>query len=59
MGTRGSSLRREGWEVGKHHFYRVYCEKGLALHRERPWRYVTVVGADEIWSMDCGSHDLL
>ena len=26
-------LRREGWEVGKERFYRVYTEEGLALRR--------------------------
>ena len=30
-------LRREGWEVGKERFYRVYTEEGLALRRKRPW----------------------
>ena len=29
-------LRREGWEVGKERFYRVYTEEGLALRRKRP-----------------------
>ena len=32
-------LRREGWDVGKERFYRVYIEEGLALpdaHRHRP-----------------------
>jgi putative transposase len=29
---------REGWEVGKERFYRVYIEEGLALRRKRPWR---------------------
>src|SRR4029450_7303080 len=29
-------LQREGWEVGKERFYRVYTEDGLALRRKRP-----------------------
>ncbi|HEY2433518.1 MAG TPA: IS3 family transposase [Vicinamibacterales bacterium] len=29
-------LHREGWEVGKEPFYRVYTEEGLALRRQRP-----------------------
>ena len=29
-------MKREGWEVGKHRFYRVYCEEGWALRRKRP-----------------------
>jgi putative transposase len=32
-------LLREGWEVGKERFYRVYTEEGLALRRKRPWRH--------------------
>jgi putative transposase len=34
-------LLREGWEVGKERFYRVYTEEGLALRRKRPWRHAT------------------
>ena len=54
-------MHREGWEVGKHRFYRLYTEEGLALRRKRPWRHATAVpreqrrpaGArNEIWSMD-------
>ena len=29
-------LKREGWEVGKHIVYRVYCEEGLCLRSKRP-----------------------
>jgi putative transposase len=32
-------LLREGWQVGKERFYRVYTEEGLALRRKRPWRH--------------------
>jgi transposase InsO family protein len=28
--------RREGWDVGKDRFYRVYCEENLGLRRKRP-----------------------
>ena len=54
-------LRREGWEVGKERFYRVYIEEGLALRRKRPWRHATAVHREQrrpaamrndIWSMD-------
>ena len=54
-------LRREGWEVGKERFYRVYTEEGLALRRKRPWRHATAVhreqrrpaaARNDIWSMD-------
>lgn len=54
-------LRREGWEVGKERFYRVYTEEGLALQRKRPWRHATAVHREQrrpamvrndIWSMD-------
>jgi len=54
-------LQREGWEVGKNRFYRVYCEEGLALRRKRPWRHVSAVHReqrtpaghrDDVWSMD-------
>ena len=31
-------MRREGWDVGKQRFYRVYTDEGLALRRKRPWR---------------------
>jgi putative transposase len=36
-------LRREGWDVGKNRFYRVYCEENLGLRRKRPWQHVTAV----------------
>lgn len=36
-------LQREGWEVGKERFYRVYTKEGLALCRKRPWRHTTGV----------------
>ncbi|HTK72553.1 MAG TPA: DDE-type integrase/transposase/recombinase [Croceibacterium sp.] len=54
-------MHREGWEVGKHRFYRVYTEEGLALRRKRPWRHASAVhreqrrpavARNEIWSMD-------
>lgn len=54
-------MHREGWEVGKHRFYRLYTEEGLALRRKRPWRHATAVhreqrrpavARNEIWSMD-------
>ena len=54
-------LLREGWEVGKERFYRVYTEEGLALRRKRPWRHATAVhreqrrpatARNDIWSMD-------
>ncbi len=54
-------LLREGWEVGKERFYRVYAEEGLALRRKRPWRHATGVhrerrhpatARNDIWSMD-------
>src|SRR5579864_1081457 len=54
-------LRREGWEIGKERFYRVYTEEGLALRRKRPWRHATAVhreqrrpatARNDIWSMD-------
>jgi putative transposase len=28
-------MHREGWDVGKHRFYRVYTEEGLGLRRKR------------------------
>ena len=54
-------LLREGWDVGKERFYRVYTEEGLALRRKRPWRHATAVhreqrrpatARNDIWSMD-------
>lgn len=54
-------VRREGWDVGKARFYRVYIEEGLALRRKRPWRHATAIHRDQrrpatdrndIWSMD-------
>lgn len=60
-------LKREGWEVGKHRFYRVYCEEGLALRRKRPWRHVSAAHreerlpahrANEVWSMDFVADEL-
>src|SRR5205823_7987006 len=54
-------LRREGWDLGKHRFYRLYTEEGLALRRKRPWRHATAVhrerrrpatARNDIWSMD-------
>ena len=29
-------MGREGWQVGKERFYRVYTEEGLTLRRKRP-----------------------
>jgi putative transposase len=40
-------MRREGWEVGKERFYRVYTEEGLALRRKRPWRHATAVHREQ------------
>ena len=40
-------LLREGWEVGKERFYRVYIEEGLALRRKRPWRHATAVHREQ------------
>jgi putative transposase len=60
-------LRREGWEVGKERFYRVYIEEGLALRRKRPWRHATAVHREQrrpatdrndIWSMDFVADEL-
>jgi putative transposase len=54
-------MQREGGQVGKARFYRVYTEEGLALRRKRPWRHVTAVhraqrraatARNDIWSMD-------
>lgn len=54
-------LRREGWDVGKDRFYRVYCEENLGLRRKRPWRHVSALHRDqkrpagrpnEVWGMD-------
>ena len=54
-------LRREGWDVGKSRFYRVYCEENLGLRRKRPWRHVSAVHRvqkqpaqkpNEVWGMD-------
>jgi putative transposase len=36
-------MGREGWEIGKQRFYRVYTEEGLALRRKRPWRHASAV----------------
>jgi hypothetical protein len=36
-------LLREGWEVGKERFYRVYTEEGPAPRGKRPWRHTTAV----------------
>ena len=60
-------LKHEGWEVGTHRFYRVYCEEGLALRRKRPWRHATAVHREQrrpaadrndIWSMDFVADEL-
>jgi putative transposase len=60
-------LQREGWEVGKERFYRVYTEEGLALRRKRPWRHATAVhreqrrpatARNDIWSMDVVADEL-
>jgi putative transposase len=54
-------MRREGWEIGKQRFYRVYTEEGLALQRKRPWRHASAVhrerrrpamARNEIWTID-------
>jgi putative transposase len=53
-------LRREGWDVGKDRFYRVYREENLGLRRKRPWHHVSAVHrlerrpasrANEVWRM--------
>ena len=36
-------LRREGWDVGKDRFYRVYFEESSGLRRKRPWRHVSAL----------------
>lgn len=60
-------LNREGWEVGKERFCRVYTEEGLALRRKRPWRHATAVrreqrrpatARNDIWSMDFVADEL-
>ena len=60
-------LRREGWDVGKERFYRVYIEEGLPLRRKRPWRHATAVHREQrrpamtrndIWSMDFVADEL-
>src|SRR5450759_5756878 len=60
-------MHREGWEVGKERFYRVYTEEGLALRRKRPWRHATAVHREQrrpaidrndIWSMDFVADEL-
>lgn len=61
-------LRREGYQVGKHLVYRLYCEEGLVLRPRRPRRHVSaarrqrpVRGAshvNEAWSMDFVSDQL-
>jgi putative transposase len=54
-------LRREGWDVGKDRFYRVYREENPGLRRKRPWRHVSAVDrpdrrpaarANEVWRVD-------
>ena len=40
-------LKREGWDVGKDRFYRVYCEENLGLRRKRPWRHVSAVHREQ------------
>jgi putative transposase len=61
-------LQREGWQVGKERFYRVYTEEGLALRRKRPWRHATAVhreqrrpaaARNDIWSMDFVADELM
>lgn len=60
-------LQREGWAVGKHRIYRLYCEEGLALRRRRPWRHTSAVHREqrepatcrnEVWSMDFMADEL-
>jgi putative transposase len=54
-------LRREGWRVNHKRTYRIYCQEGLHLRRERPRRHVTgsrrmarpeVNRLNACWSMD-------
>jgi putative transposase len=61
-------LARDGWDVGKERFYRVYKEEGLALRRKRPWRHATAVHREQrrpatdrndIWSMDFVADELV
>ena len=58
---------REGWEVGRERFYRVYIEEGLALRRKRHWRHTSGVhreqrrpatNRNDIWSMDFVADEL-
>src|SRR5258707_7053005 len=60
-------LHREGWEVGKERFYRVYTEEGFALRRKRPCRHATAVhreqrrpatARNDIWRMDFVADEL-
>jgi putative transposase len=54
-------LKREGWKLGKHQAYRLYCEEGLQLRSKLPKRRKMVVSRqtkirptrpNEAWSMD-------
>ena len=60
-------MHREGWDIGKERFYRVYTEEGLALRRKRPWRHASAVhreqrrpatARNDIWSMDFVADEL-
>ena len=41
------ALLREGWEVGKERFYRVYIEEWLALSRKRLWGHASAVHREQ------------
>jgi len=54
-------MQREGWDVGKKRFYRLYSEEGLSQRRKRPWRHATAahreqrrpaMARNDIWTMD-------
>jgi len=60
-------LRREGWRINHKKTYRIYCEEGLNLRRQRPRRRVAamhremrpaVSSINEAWSMDFVSDEL-
>ena len=61
-------LNREGWNVGKHLVYRLYCEEGLCLQRMRPAgkrkasrpraEKFKATAPDQAWSMDFVSDQL-
>jgi putative transposase len=61
-------LQREGWQVGKHLVYRLYCEEQLQLRSKRPKRRKMVVArrerlrarrANDAWALDFVSDQLV